>query len=100
MKKMIRRVRKAQAHPVPVSLSPLIIEAKWTHTSDPIPELSPIYDNGQESGSRLIVFASPPALRMFSTANTWFMNGNLAMAPPGFLQLYVIRVHLDPRLLV
>jgi len=96
MKKMIRRVRKGQARPVPVpaSLSELTIQGDWAQTSGPAPEPFLIYDNGQESDSRIVVFASPPALRTLSTADTWFMDGNFAMAPPGFLQLYVIRVPL------
>lgn len=94
MKKMIRRVRKGQAPPVPASLSELTIEGEWTQTSGPTPEPFLIYDNGQNSDSRIVVFASPPALRTLSTADTWFMDGNFAMAPPGFLQLYVIRVPL------
>ena len=94
MKKMIRRVRKGQAPPVPASLSELTIEGEWTQTSGPTPEPFLIYDNGQNSDSRIVVFASPPALRTLSTADTWFMDGNFTMAPPGFLQLYVIRVPL------
>ena len=94
MKKMIRRVRKGKAPPAPASLREFTIEGEWAQTSGPRPEPFLIYDNGQDSDSRIVVFASPPALRTLSTANTWFMDGNFAMAPPGFLQLYVIRVPL------
>ena len=34
------------------------------------------------------------ALRKLATSTTWFIDGNFAMAPPGFLQMYVIRVPL------
>ncbi|KAG1704773.1 hypothetical protein GQR58_003956 [Nymphon striatum] len=93
-KKMIRRVRRGQFPPVPASLSELIIEDEWTQTSGHTPEPFFIDDNGQESNSRVDVFAPPPALRTLFTADIWFMDGNYAMAPPRFLQLYVIRVPL------
>ena len=70
MKKMIRRVRKGQAPPVPASLGELTIEGEWAQTSGPTPEPFLIYDNGQESDSRIVVFASPPALHTLSTADT------------------------------
>ena len=70
MKKMIRRVRKGQAPPVPASLGELTVEGEWAQTSGPTPEPFLIYDNGQESDSRIVVFASPPALHTLSTADT------------------------------
>ena len=33
-------------------------------------------------------------MRLLATADTWFVDGNLSMAPRGFMQLYVIRVSL------
>ena len=69
MKKMIQRVRKGQVPPVPASLSELTIEGECAQISGPTPEPFLIYDNGQESDSRKVVFASPPALHTLSTAD-------------------------------
>jgi len=38
-KKIIRRVRKGQAPPVPVSLSALTIEGEWAQTSGPFSDI-------------------------------------------------------------
>jgi len=75
MKTLIRHVQKGQASPVTASLVALAIEGEWVQTSGPKPELFLIYDNGQESYSRIIVFTSPPVLHTLSTADTWFMDG-------------------------
>ena len=93
MKKMIRRVRKGQAPPVPASLSELTIEGEWTQTSGPTPEPFLIYDNGQNSDSRIVVFASPPALRTLSTADTWFYYVEWVITYAGSLS--TVRMKID-----
>lgn len=55
-----------------------------------------IFDNLQENQSgrsdRILAFSSPDCMRLLSQARTWFMDGNFAMAPKIFRQVYVIRI--------
>ena len=58
------------------------------------PETFVIYDNGPDTNACINVFAAAPATRLLASANTWFVDDAFAMAPRGFIQLYVIRVSL------
>ena len=51
------------------------------------------YDNESED-IRIIAFATDENLRLLAQNTTWYMDGNYALAPPQFLQLYVIHVPL------
>ena len=93
-KKTIRRVRSGQRPPVPDRLEDLVIDGPWASTAGDDPEQFLFFDNGQAADCRIIAFASPPAMRLLAAADTWFIDGNFAMAPRGFMQLYVIRVPL------
>jgi hypothetical protein len=53
-----------------------------------------VKDNGPDADSRIILFAAPRGLAKLASASTWYMDGNFAMAPANFSQLYVIRVPL------
>ena len=94
VKKMIRRARAGRYPPVPDDLEDLEINGEWAETAGDNPEQFLIYDSDRNADNRILVFASPSALRLLVAAETWFIDGNFAMAPRGFSQLYVIRVAL------
>ena len=71
-----------------------MIDGPWACTTGDNPEQFMFYDNGQDADCCIVAFASKPAMRLLAGADTWFVDGNFAMAPRGFLQLYVIRVPL------
>ena len=94
MRKLIRRTRSKLNPPVPSTLDDLVISDEWTETLADNPERFLFYDNRTDAQSRIILFGSESALRKLASSTTWFIDGNFAMAPPGFLQMYVIRVPL------
>lgn len=94
MKRTIRQQRCISHPPTPSSLRDLHIVGPWTMTGGIAPEKFLIHDNGPDSDSRLLVFATSPCLRLLSESAIWFMDGNFDQAPKGFLQLYVILVPL------
>jgi hypothetical protein len=67
---------------------------EWTQTIGENPENFLIYDNGRDSISRIVIFASPRALSKLCQADTWYMDGNFSLAPTHFAQLYIIRIPL------
>ncbi|XP_076042354.1 uncharacterized protein LOC143026220 [Oratosquilla oratoria] len=94
VKRFVQRQRTRQTPMEPASIEDLIIDGEWAETASDSPQRFLIHDNGQNADSRIIVFASPTALRTLAHADTWMMDGNFSMAPRHFLQLY-IRVPLD-----
>lgn len=93
-KRLIRHHQSANQPRDPASLQELVISGEWASTGGPEPQPFLIYDNGQDSNNRIIVFASEQTLRHLAKSDIWMMDGNFAMAPPKFTQLYVIRVPL------
>ncbi|KAH9376206.1 hypothetical protein HPB48_004234 [Haemaphysalis longicornis] len=89
MKKAIRQQRCISHPPTPSSLRDLQMVGPWTLTGGIAPEKFLIHDNGPDSDSRLLIFATVPCLRLLSESAIWFMDGNSDQAPKGFLQLYV-----------
>lgn len=89
---MVQRARKEQL-PIDQPLHEIVIEGEWAVTNSENPEPFLIGDNRGNNG-RVIVFASPGCLRLLSRSQEWFMDGNFSIAPPQFLQLYIIRVGL------
>ena len=49
------------------------------------------YDNGQEANEHVIIFATEDHLQKLADCDVWCMDGNYAMAPGLFMQLYVIQ---------
>ena len=94
VKKMIQRTRGVRHPSVPDSLDDLTIDGEWAQTIQDEPETFVIYENSPDTNARIIVFASARAIRLLASANTWFVDGTFAMAPKGFMPLYVIRVSL------
>ena len=71
----------------------LSMDHPWTHTTGQNPEPFLFFDN-QSRDIRIMVFATDDNLRLLAQSTTWYMDGNFAMAPSLFLQLYVIHVPL------
>ena len=93
-KRSIRRNRTSEFPEQPANLADLVIAHTWTHNSGLNQERFLLHDNGADSDSRLIVFATDSNLRLLAAADKWFMDGEFAMAPPNFLQIYVIHIPL------
>lgn len=53
-----------------------------------------LYDNGSNSDERITIFATDDGLQLLSEAEEWFMDGNFALSPIEFQQLYVIRIQV------
>jgi len=53
-----------------------------------------VYDNGAAANVRVTVFGTESGLQLLGRSAQWYMDGNFAMAPAIFSQLYVIRVSL------
>ncbi|KAL8604988.1 hypothetical protein ACOMHN_018791 [Nucella lapillus] len=63
-------------------------------TVGPNPGQFLICDNGPNRADRLLVFATAAGLRLLAAVETFYMDGNFAMSPNIFCQIYVIRVLL------
>ena len=86
---------RTQEYPAePASLVNLHIVPPWTHTLGQQEEEFLFFDNGPQATHRIVAYATEDNLRRLAAADKWFMDGNFAMAPPKFLQLYVIHVSL------
>lgn len=79
--------------------------ATWTINSDGHRFL--LYDNGivDENGKcnadeRIVIFATDEVLLNLAKSSTWMMDGNFALAPVIFQQLYVIRVKVNIYIIV
>ncbi|KAL8622919.1 hypothetical protein ACOMHN_027040 [Nucella lapillus] len=94
VKRSLRNQRLGRFPAVPDSLQNLIIDGEWDQTSGPDPQQFLINDNGPDTDTKVIVFGTSEALQQLCTADTWYMDGNHAVAPEHFCQLYVIRCPL------
>ena len=94
IRRTLRRQRRGALPPEPATLADVNITSRWTETAAQNPQPFLIYDNGAASAERVIVFSSPEQLRHLAMADRWFMDGNFAMSPSQFQQLYVIRAPL------
>lgn len=87
VKRTLRNHRSQRHPPIPNSLKELVIAGDYTTIGGMNKQQFLIYDNGTCATSRIIVFASEPCLSLLGSASKWFMDGNFAMAPKGFLQV-------------
>ena len=86
----LRRTRAAH-HPVePQTLRDLEILGQWALTVGINPEALVLHDSGRDSNERIIIFAKNGHVQKLAECDKWCMDGNFAVAPPLFLQLYVI----------
>ncbi|KAL8571375.1 hypothetical protein ACOMHN_020367 [Nucella lapillus] len=92
-KRTIRNQRPAP--PAPRRLADLgDLPQDFTMTVGPDPGQFLICDNGPNRADRLLVFATAAGLRLLEAVETFYMDGNFAMSPNIFCQIYVIRVLL------
>ncbi|KAL8564421.1 hypothetical protein ACOMHN_057443 [Nucella lapillus] len=80
------------APPAPRRLADLgDLPQDFTMTVGPDPGQFLICDNGPNRADRLLVFATAAGLRLLAAVETFYMDGNFAMSPNIFCQIYVIR---------
>ena len=70
------------------------MDGEWATTGRSAPRPFLVSDNGPGSRDRVIVFGTEEGLRHLANSSRWYMDGNFAMAPNIFGQLYVIRAAL------
>ncbi|KAL8577385.1 hypothetical protein ACOMHN_060207 [Nucella lapillus] len=88
-KRTIRNQRPAP--PAPRRLADLgDLPQDFTMTVGPDPGQFLICDNGPNRADRLLVFATAAGLRLLAAVETFYMDGNFAMSPNIFCQIYVI----------
>ena len=90
-KRSIRRNRALHRPRDPQNLQELEINGEWTMTSGENPVRFLLHDNGTDSDERVIIFATEAHLQELARSEKWSMDGNFAMAPHIFMQLYVIQ---------
>ena len=93
-KRTMRNSRKDSLPPNPATLQELVLEDEWTMTGGTNPKPFMMYDNGPQAEARIIIYATDQGLKLLSQSQQWFMDGNFAISPQHFAQLYVIRVKL------
>lgn len=90
-KRSLRRERSRHMPRDPANIEDIIIEGQWSTTGQGgLGEIFLLHDNGIGSDERVIVFATRNNLRYLCEADTWFVDGNFAMAPRHFAQVYVL----------
>ena len=89
-KRVLRRARAAHCPADPQTLDELIIDGIWATTGGDNPLQFLLHDSGAGNDERVVIFASENHLRKLAASVTWCMDGNYAMAPRIFMQLYVI----------
>jgi len=89
IKRTIRNQRGAKHPRTPDDIRDLVISGDWATTGGTTPEQFLAYDNGPEAESRVIVFATTDCLRHLGGSQRWQMDGNFAIAPKLFKQVYI-----------
>ena len=92
-KRTIRNQRNPEFPKVPDTCREILIEGKWSENANGDEFL--FYDSGPDSESRVIAFATQRQLQLPAESNQWLMDGNFAMSPTQFAQLFVIQVALS-----
>lgn len=93
-KRDLQRQRRGCLPKDPTTRQDLVIPEEWTTTGEANPQPFLIHDTGPGERQRVLVYASEEQLRHLGRSDTWFMDGNFAMSPSVFEQLYVIRAPL------
>jgi hypothetical protein len=89
-KRTIRNQRAQEFPKVPDNCREIIIQGEWEQNCQGDPFL--FFDSGQDSESRILCFATHQMLKKLAESNQWLMDGNFAMAPAHFHQLFVTQV--------
>ena len=90
IKRVLRRTRSENRPPEPRSLRDFQLVGDWTLTRGNRPENFILHDNGVNAQERMIIFAKQSHVQKLSECQKWCMDGNFAVAPDLFMQLYVI----------
>lgn len=93
-KRDLQRQRRGCLPKDPATLPQLIIPEEWTLTGGATPRPFLIHDTGPGEHHRIVIYAAEEQLRHLGQSDTWYMDGNFAMSPSVFKQLYVIRAPL------
>ena len=72
----------------------------FTHTLEYNPEPFMLYNNEPNRNDRILVFGTAEGLKQFASSGTLYMDGNFAMAPNEFSQLYVICVPFGEKAII
>ena len=89
------RNARSKTHPrQPKKLSQLTFSGPWLTTGEDRPRDFLQKDNGCGASQRIVLFATSEQVQHLASATEWYMDGNFAMAPALFTQLYIIRAPL------
>lgn len=94
-KRVLRRARALHCPSESQLLHDLNTGGEWAMTQGDNPTRFLFYDNGTAADERIIIFASEAHLAQLAASDTWCMDGNFAMAPHIFMQLYVIQARVS-----
>jgi hypothetical protein len=90
-KRVLRRVRAQHRPREPQTLQELDIDGAWPMTTGDNPQPFLLHDNGSDANERVVIFAKEHHIQKLADSDVWCMDGNFAMAPSIFMQLYVIQ---------
>jgi len=90
-KRVLRRARSRHHPPEPQRLQDFIVDGSWSLTTGEDPQQFLLYDNGPDADERIVMFGTVDQVQKLATSDVWCMDGNFAMAPRIFKQLYVIQ---------
>jgi len=93
-KRDLRRQRRGDLPKDPATLHDVVIPDDWKTTGESNPRPFLIHDSGSDERQRVLVYSAEEQLRHLGQADTWYMDGNFAVSPNVFAQLYVIRAPL------
>lgn len=88
IKRTLRNPRTVHHPPVPRTLNDLTIADEWATTGSLNSQPFLVFDSGLGSTSRIIVLGTDAGQQPLANSATWYMDGNFAMAPNLFQQVY------------
>ena len=92
VKRSLRWERAKYMPKNPAALRDLTLDDEWTTTGNGDQFL--IYDSGEDSSDRMLVFWTELGLRRLASSDSWFMDRDFSVAPLVITRLYVICVPL------
>ena len=90
-KRVLRRVHAQHRPREPQTLQELDIDGAWSMTTGDKPQPFLLHDNGPDADERVVIFTKEHHIQKLADSDVWCMDGNFAMAPSIFMQLYVIQ---------
>lgn len=89
VKRSLRNCKTVHHPPQPATLTDPTVDGEWATTGGVDRKPFLIHDNGAQSQSRMVMFATEKGLELLSRSATWFMDGNFSMAPSLFMQVII-----------